>query len=185
MKQSEIIAKVRDILNEHGSADVLSIGEDRVVLDEYIKSAIPDAVTMLGAKGYRVNVKNWVRQIDGKLPMADVVSLLCLKLDTWNRAISTITKVGTPEYAVAMNGYTAPGPNRPMCYREGDWIIPLPPGATVAIGEYNAAYDGTEINADDDTATAVCYMVAALAMGMFGDDAAKQRLSDISTNILV
>ena len=185
MIQSEIISKVRDILNEHGSADVLSIGEDRVVLDEYIKSAIPDAVTMLGAKGYRVNVKSWTGLTDGKLPMDGVIAMLCIKLDTWKRAVSTVTAVGTPEYAVAMNEYTAPGPNRPMCYREGDYIVPRPVGTKIDIGEYNAAYDGTGINADDDTATAVCYMTAALVMGMFGDDAAKQRLSDISTNILV
>jgi hypothetical protein len=41
-----------------------------------------------------------------------------------------------------------------------------------------------ELKADPKEATAVCYMTAALVLGMFGDDQGKQRLSDIATNML-
>ena len=184
IETNEIITKVKDILNEHGGDDAISIATDRVLLDEYIKSAIPDAVVMLGTKGYRVNVKNWTTLTDGKLSTDGMIGLLCLKLNTWKMPLSKITKIGEPEYIIAMNKHTAPGVNRPICYRLGNYIIPLPVGTGIEIGEYNAVYDGKEISADDDTATAVCYMTAALVLGMFGDDAGKQRLSDIATNIL-
>lgn len=44
MKHQEIVDKVKSILNEHGRVDVLSIGDDRVQLENYINVAIPDAV---------------------------------------------------------------------------------------------------------------------------------------------
>ena len=50
---------------------------------------------------------------------------------------------------------------------------------------FNKKYiDGEGITAETKEATAVCYMTAALVLGMFGDDQGKQRLSDISMNML-
>jgi hypothetical protein len=50
---------------------------------------------------------------------------------------------------------------------------------------YNKKYiDGEGIAAETKEATAVCYMTAALVLGMFSDDQGKQRLSDIATNML-
>lgn len=217
MKHSEITQKVRDILNEHGGDNALSITTDRVLLDEYIECAIPDAVIILAQRGFRVNPKtqntrNPKTQETGnavvgeqgndiKLP-GDFVSLIYVKLGQWKRKVTRVTEVGSPEYNMAMNVYTAPGVNTPMCYKEGDTLICLPdepvksgdtPTAESVdsfIMEYNAEYKKPE---DDDTAAltaspkeaaAVCYMTAALVMGMFGDDQGKQRLSDISTNML-
>ena len=51
MTHKEIIDKVRSILNEHGGDDAVSIGTDRVLLGDYIESAVPDAVIMLAQKG--------------------------------------------------------------------------------------------------------------------------------------
>ena len=50
-----IVTRVRDVLNEHGAADGISIGSDRVLLDDYIQRGIADAVVLLGSKGYSVN----------------------------------------------------------------------------------------------------------------------------------
>jgi hypothetical protein len=233
MKHDEIIQKVRDILNEHGGDNELNITTDRVLLDEYIECAIPDAVIILAQRGFRVNPKtqntrnpktqetgnpktqntgNAVVEEPGndiKLP-DDFVSLIYVKLGQWKRKVTRVTEVGSPEYNMAMNVYTAPGINTPMCYKEGDTLICLPDkpvksddtpavegddtptveSVDTFIMEYNAEYkQPTEANAVALTASpkeaaAVCYMTAALVMGMFGDDQGKQRLSDISTNML-
>lgn len=217
MKHSEITQKVRDILNEHGSDNALSITTDRVLLDEYIECAIPDAVIILAQRGFRVNPKtqntrNPKTQETGnavvgeqgndiKLP-GDFVSLIYVKLGQWKRKVTRVTEVGSPEYNMAMNVYTAPGVNTPMCYKEGDTLICLPDkpvksndtptveGNDTFIMEYNAEYKKPEndntvaLTASPKEAAAVCYMTAALVMGMFGDDNGKQRLSDISTNML-
>lgn len=225
MKHDEIIQKVRGILNEHGGDNALSITTDRVLLDEYIECAIPDAVIILAQRGFRVNPKtqntrnpetqetgNPESQNTGnavveependiKLP-DDFVSLIYVKLGQWKRKVTRVTEVGSPEYNMAMNVYTAPGVNTPMCYKKGDTLICLPDepvksddtpaveSVDTFIMEYNAEYkkptdtNVVALTASPKEAAAVCYMTAALVMGMFGDDQGKQRLSDISTNML-
>lgn len=185
MSEDEIIKKVRAILNEHGGDDAISIATDRVLLKDYIKSAIPDAVVMLAQKGYRVNVCDFGYINDGRIAISEkFISLLCLKLDTWKKAVNRIVEVGSPEYLMAMNEFTKPGPNSPVCFRENDTLVCLPMG-NIGIGAYNGTFDSAEgITAEPKEATAVCYMTAALVLGMFGDDNGKQRLSDISMNIL-
>lgn len=217
MKHGEITQKVRDILNEHGGDNALSITTDRVLLDEYIECAIPDAVIILAQRGFRVNPKtqntrnpktqNTGNAVVGeqgndiKLP-GDFVSLIYVKLGQWKRKVTRVTEVGSPEYNMAMNVYTAPGVNTPMCYKEGDTLICLPDKPVKSddtptvesvdsfIMEYNAEYkkptdaEAVALTASPKEAAAVCYMTAALVMGMFGDDQGKQRLSDISTNML-
>jgi hypothetical protein len=185
MSEDEIIKKVRDILNEHGGDDAISIATDRVLLEDYIKSAIPDAVVMLAQKGHRVNFCKLDYISDGRIAIPEnFISLLCLKLDTWKKAVNRIVEVGSPEYLMAMNEFTKPGPNSPVCYRENDTLVCLPIG-NIGIGAYNGTFDAGEgLEAEPKEATAVCYMTAALVLGMFGDDQGKQRLSDISINML-
>ena len=185
MIETEIIAKVRSILNEHGSDDVLSIAEDRVLLNDYIETAIPDAVTLLASKGYRVNAQKFTSISDGKIALPkDFISLVSLKLSEWKRAVNVVSTMESPEYIMAMNEYTQPGVYSPICYRDGDTLVCMPSkGGLDTNSEYNAAYDNG-ITADSKEATAVCYMAAALVLGLFGDNEGKQRLSDISINIL-
>ena len=195
MTHQEIVNKVKSILNEHGDVDALSIGDDRVQLENYIAVAIPDAVVMLASKGYRVNVYNDNPAMQGgKVVIPDgFISLLYIKFEEWRKAVTKITEVGSPEYNVAMNYYTQPGINSPMCYRQGDFLVCLPDGSIEGM-EYNAKYDppvesgvldaNYRLKAETKEATAVCYMAAALVLGMFGDDQGKQRLSDVSTNML-
>ena len=201
MTHQEIVDKVKSILNEHGKVDALSIGDDRVQLENYIESAIPDAVVMLASKGYRANFININKRDAGNnivLPN-DFISLVSIKLHSWKKAVTKITEVGSPEYNMAMNPYTAPGVNTPMCYKEDNKLRCKPD--VYKEGKFDAfnlecnvkynPYDNTgevdplfAIGAEEKEATAVCYMAAALVLGMFGDDQGKQRMSDVSTNLL-
>jgi hypothetical protein len=191
MSETEIITKVRDILNEHGGDDAISIGTDRVLLEDYIKSAIPDAVVMLAQKGYVVNRKQYTKEDSGTLDEnMDFISLVVATCKEWNRPIHSLTSVDSPVYAMAQNEFTKPGPNSPIAWWDNDargsqlrfapWKEIEPVNIT-----YNAKYDTkTGINAEPKETTAVCYMTAAFVLGMFGDDNGKQRLSDISMNML-
>ena len=191
MKHQEIVDKVKSILNEHGRVDVLSIGDDRVQLENYINVAIPDAVVLLASKGYAVNKKQYTKEDLGVLDEAvDFISLVVATCKEWNRPIHSLTSVDSPVYAMAQNEYTKPGPNSPIAWWDNNArgsqlrFLPWDEVEPVYI-TYNAQYDAeTGINTEPKEATAVCYMTAALVLGMFGDDQGKQRLSDISTNIL-
>lgn len=202
MTHQDIVDKVKSILNEHGKTDEISIGTDRVQLENYIAVAIPDAVVMLASKGYRVNAEDFSKRnsLNNSIELpTDFISLISIKLGKWKRAVTKITEVGSPEYNMAMNAYTAPGVNSPMCYKNGYTLVcvpdlPVGSGYDTFKLECNVKYNPYDNNGDVDPlfsigaeekeATAVCYMAAALVLGMFGDDQGKQRLSDVSTNLL-
>ena len=169
------------------------------VLEDYIEKAIPDAVTLLASKGYRVNAKRVQvqRNADKKIEIPkDFVALLGVKLAPWKRWVTKMTEVGSTEYGMAMNRYTTPGNSRPMCYRDNNILVCVPDEAKVFEDvqepvypqcnlEYNAEYNETDgLAAETREETAVCYMTAALVCGIFEDDNAKKRLSDIATNML-
>lgn len=191
MTHNEIVNKVKSILNEHGSTEELFITDDRVRLEDYINTAIADAVIMLAQKGYAVNKKQYTKEDTGTLDEnRDFISLVVATCKEWKRPIHSLTSVDSPVYAMAQNEYTKPGPNSPIAWWDNDaqgsqlrfapWNEEEPVNIT-----YNAQYDAeTGINAEPKEATAVCYMTAALVLGMFGDDNGKQRLSEISTNLL-
>lgn len=200
MTHTEIVNKVKSILNEHGEVDAVSIGEDRVLLEDYIESAIPDAVIMLAQKGYRVNKKKATADTWEDLEIADndFISLIRADGQRWKQPVFRVTEDGSPEYIMAHNPYTAPGINNPVVIMvEGTpYGMPSDTSATLL---YNAKYnpyktnaetgkkeldENYELNAEPKEAAAVCYMTAALVLGMFGDDQGKQRLSDIATNML-
>lgn len=184
---SDIVARVKDVLSEHGGEVSVDIFADPVVLEDYIPRAIEDAVTMLAAKGFRVNVAEFSGQeINNayELELPDgYIALLNLKLKGWSVAVTSETAVGSDRYKMAMNPYTKPGKNSPVVYRRGNVLVCLPKGE-LDHGEYNKTYNGTILNAGERETAAVVYMAAALVMGFFEDDNGKQRLSDISTNML-
>ena len=191
MSENEVIKKVRDILNEHvpdGAVSLDGITEDRVLLEDYIESAIPDAVVMLAQKGYAVNVGTKIFTLSGMANTAveGFVSFLEARSSGWKKVITALTPTDSPEYKMAQNAYTAPGPHSPIAWMErGEkstfHFLPIPnTGITMT---YNKVYTSS-IDAEPKEATAVCYMTAAIVLGMFGDDNGKQRLSDISMNIL-
>jgi hypothetical protein len=190
MIHKDIVDKVKNILNEHGEVDAVSISEDRVLLEDYINEAIPDAVIMLAQKGYRVNVMSRRDITAEDLVFEDFISLIRISSRYWKKDVTKLTDINSPEYKMSQNPYTKPGPTNPIAYPflgEGD-IIVVPDfvdGTIISVNIiYNAKYDGANLNAEPKEATAVCYMTAALVLGMFGDDQGKQRLSDIATNLL-
>lgn len=195
MTHEEIVDKVKSILNEHGEVDALSISDDRVQLENYIAVAIPDAVVMLASKGYRVNVVKCTELYPEDLVFEDFISLIRINSHwksshSWKKEVTKLTDINSPEYKMSQNPYTKPGLNNPIAYPGmGDGEIIVVPGEADGSGilfniTYNAKYNGAKLNAEPKEATAVCYMAAALVLGMFGDDQGKQRLSDISTNLL-
>ena len=189
MSETEIIKKVRDILNEHGGDDAISIATDRVLLDDYIKSAIPDAVVMLAQKGYAVNKKKVsVSDRGDERAAGEFISLIGAKSSEWNKEVTKLTAMDSPEFIMSSNPFTQPGPNSPIVWWDdvlGELFAkPWTDDKSVTF-TFNKKYiDGEGITAETKEATAVCYMTAALVLGMFGDDQGKQRLSDIAMNML-
>lgn len=186
MKHEDFVNKVRDVLNEHGGSDEISIATDRVLLDDYINRALADAVVLLSQKGYKVNVRckeSSTEDID--LP-DDYISLISISSDMWEHDITHFTEIGSDEYKIAQNKFTKPGKSRPIAWITGDTslypVFSIEDNVNITF-TYNAKYtDG--LNCGEKEATAVIYMAAALVMGFFGDDNGKQRLSDIATQIL-
>jgi len=189
MSEDEIIKKVRDILNEHGGDDDISIATDRVLLEDYIKSAIPDAVVMLAQKGYAVNKKEVsVSDPGDERAAGEFISLIGAASNGWNKWVTKLTAMDSPEFVMSQNPFTKPGPNTPIVWWDdaiGElFAMPWLDDQRV-IFIFNKKYiAGEGIDAEPKEATAVCYMTAAIVLGMFGDDAGKQRLSDISMNML-
>lgn len=143
----------------------------------------------------------------GEYKDADFISLIKATHPAWKKDVTRLTDINSVEFAMAQNEFTRPKANSPMVWwDEYDGLKCAPfnygTGENVAF-IYNSKYnpkDGlcfkyikmkdTKVlitkhnNIEPRVATAVCYMAAALVCGMFGDDNGKQRLSDISTNLL-
>lgn len=198
MRHTDIVAKVRTILNEHGDPVQLSITDDNVMLDDYIENAIGDAVTLLASKGHEVNVK----MIDkwGGLPLRaenatldDFISLIEARSPLWNRTVTKLLEKEDTRVKMANNPYAKPGPNKPIGWRvpegEKDFLHFEPSdidgtGVEVSI-RYNAKYDkDTGLKATEKEATAVCYMAAALTAEILGDVDTMNRLAEITTGLL-
>lgn len=189
IKHDDIIGKVECILNEHGGSDSLSIADDRVSLKSYIESAIPDAVVVLAQKGYAVNRKIVpVSDFGDERTYGKFISLIGARSKQWNKEVTKLTPMDSPEFIMSRNQFTKPRPNSPIVWWDdalGELFAePWADGEKVTF-IFNKEYDAAEgVNAGPKEATAVCYMTAALVLGMFGDDQGKQRLSDICMNML-
>jgi hypothetical protein len=145
---------------------------------------------MLAQKGYAVNVYEFnMAVVSGQDRVilsgdTDFISLISLQLKGWKVATKTVHSIDSPAYIMAMNPYTGPTASKPFCWDNGYSIMAMPPGE-IELGVYNGVYDGANLYPrGEKEATAVCYMTAALVLGVFGDDQGKQRLSDIATNML-
>lgn len=183
-----LLSRVFSVLNEYGGEDLLGISTDRVVLDRYIEQAIADAVVALSNAGYSINVKSADPHLsDGRLTLPDdFISLVRLRFADWKKDVHRIYDVSSDEYVWAMNEFTKPGVNNPICFRlNRDTLLCLPKSDDAEEFHYNCTYakeDG--LNGEERAVSAVTYMAAALVMGMFENDNALKRLSDIAMQFL-
>lgn len=168
MTHSDLVKGVLAKLNEIGYESEVSLLTDIssaiADLPDYIDVALKDAVLRLE----RVNVKD-VSIADGSVTLPDdFVSVVEIKGSTWKRAVEVVAEVGTPEYIMAMNEFTAPGVNNPVAVRDGARDLKILP-QTDGVMLYNAAYDGISGITGDKEATMVVNLAAEIVYGIFNE----------------
>lgn len=184
MERSELVNRVKTILNEAGEDVTLSIADDVLSLTDYIERALPDAVAVLSKEGLCINPQQVESINDGKVALPDTfLSVVEVKLKGWRIALTKVEKKDSLAYRRAMNTHTAPTESRPICYREGaDAIVCLPKGE-IDVFLYNAMLEDT-FNGDEVAANAVAYMAASIVASIFGNDAAATRLKTTAMEAL-
>lgn len=207
MTEQEIVSKVKAIMNEIGEEENLSLlSEDTVKIEEYIKSAIPDAVSVvqLNSPVRCVNKK----VVQGKTGTADTegrctvelpddyVSLIAIKLSQWRRACIVAFSMNSEEYKRQCNSYTKAGINKPVCVLGYNatgtkelWLYSVPKGAefTVDLFAYEARYnsaDGIDLESNDPLAIAVCYMTASLVYSYFENKQTSDEMKSIAISYI-
>lgn len=207
MTEQEIITKVRAIMNEAGEEAKLSLlSEDTVKLDEYIKSAIPDAVNIIIANSpvRCVNKKlgptsGVVSGDNGReyiiLP-DDYVSLIAFKLSGWKRMVAVLYPITSEEYKIQSNEFTRSGTHKPMCFlnysKTGQRILeyyaigtanPTVVDTFVYEGKYESE-EGIDLSTNDPLAIAICYMCASLVYSIFENEKTAKEMQIISLNLI-
>lgn len=190
MTEQEIVDKVKAIMNEIGEEENLSLlSEDTVKIEEYIKSAIPDAVALVqlnspvrcvNKKMGAVNSGN--ADSSGKCVVAlpaDYVTLIAIKLSEWKRACVTAYAMSSEEYKRQCNPYTKAGSNKPVCVlgysntgAKELWLYSVKESGNfnVELFVYESKYDSTQgldLENNDPIAISVCYMTASLVYSYF------------------
>lgn len=201
--ESVLIEKVRTLLNEaHGESGLSLITDDSLMLDNYIKGLLPEAVlfVQMNRRHGAVNGKNIA---DCKLAVAndekgiivlpeDYVRLISLKLDTWKKPCYAAAEAGSAVERAQTNRYTRAGISSPVCVE-----VPAADGAQLSLypvnGEsapsveyliYEARYDGSKGLATNNgyLIEAVACQCAGLVCNVFGKyDAANAFMSLAAT----
>ena len=205
MTEQEIIAKVRTIMNEAGEETMLTLlSEDTVKLTEYIKSAIPDAVSIVMANSpvrcVNKKVGNVMATSGGSgtgyvLLPEDFVSLIAFKMPGWKRMVAVLHPVDSEEYKVQCNEFTRSGISKPMCFlnynKTGQKVLEYfatgTSGTTVDTFVYGGRYSSTEgidLSGNDPLASAVCYMCASLVYSIFENEKTAKEMQTISLNLI-
>lgn len=196
MIETEIISKVRSIMNEIGDEDSLTLlSEDTVKLDEYIKSVIPDAVNIVieNCPSRCVNRKSPTVSItNGSISLpSDFVRLVSLQLTGWKRAVTKSYPIGSEEYKVQANEFTTAGVHNPVAissYKAGPILLCYPIESSVDSFVYEAAYNSTDglslLSSSDPVAISVCYMCASLVYMIFENAASAKNMRDQALDLL-
>lgn len=186
MKKEDLASRVKTVLNEYGSDLALSISDDNVKLTNYIDQALDDAVVVLSKEGVAINPKyvkvevvsnnqdSWVDKPE------DFISIISIKLDTWERSVTRLSPLNSAEFKRSENKYTKPGKNSPICYSNGDGMIYCAPTGDNVAFMYNAKL-GESFLGDENAANAVVYMAASLVLAYFEDDNGKNRLAELAS----
>lgn len=198
MTETEIISKVRAIMNEIGEEASLSLlSEDTVKMDEYIKSVIPDAVNIIieNCPNRCVNRKtDTTTQVsDGVIIKPDdYVRLIALQLTGWKRMVSLTYPIGSKQYKLQTNEFTTAGVNKPVAIdsytADKQILLCYPKESSIALFVYEAKYnsaDGLKLDSSDPVAIAVCYMCASLVYSIFENQNTAKEMRDLSLSMLV
>ena len=204
MTQSEIIAKVRLIMNEAGADQILSLlNEDSIKLDVYIEGCISDAVNFISSKSKFACVNKKSKSVtdsdikinaDGSgyvvLP-EDYVSLIAFKMKDWSRVVVSAAMEGTEVAAAQSNKYTRAGKCKPVCVLTHNEIgrilefYSVGEESSVSLFLYEARYsDGIPGGEQDPISTAVCYMCASLVYSIFENKITAEEMKAIAFELI-
>lgn len=206
MTEDEIVSKVRSIMNDLGEDESLTLlSEDTVKLEEYIKSAIPDAVLLVqqNSSVRSVNAKTYTATAAADATSGFVtvevpdkyVRIIALKMLSWDKAVSETYAYGSEQYRRQSNEVTRSGAVNPIVIegynssgkRRLEMYDPTKKGE-FDLFVYEAEYDPSEglanLDANDPLAVAVCYMTASLVYRYFENTATAEELAKISLSLI-
>jgi hypothetical protein len=201
--ESVLIEKVRTLLNEaHSENGVSLITDDSLMLNNYIKGLLPEAVLFV-QMNRRHGALNGRNLADCKLAVAndekgiivlpeDYVRLISLKLDTWNKPCYAAAEAGSAVERAQTNKYTRAGVSSPVCVEtataDGAQLSLYPVNGESAPSVeyliYEARYDGSKGLATNNgyLIEAVACQCAGLVCNVFGKyDAANAFMSLAAT----
>ena len=169
MTEEQVVAKVREIMNEAGADEtLLLLSEDTVKLDVYIKSVITDAIHAI--QNYAplrfLNLQHYTDAItDGVIPFpSDCVRIVSIKLSGWKRSVSVVYEESSEEYKIQHNEITTAGVHKPKCVFSNNTIECFPAGDLE-----NFSYIGEQdiTSFTGLLAEAICYYCASLVYKIF------------------
>lgn len=202
MTKQGIIDKTKAIMNEIGEAENLSLlSEDTVKLEEYIESAIPDAINIIantdGVSTALLNtgsITTGVTSGDGctlvSLP-SDFLRFVSLRLSGWKREVQSVSPFGSDDYKIQHNAVTRSGVNKPSCvfaHTGSGLCIECFPSGTLQYFNYVKsaadASDSTLSGYSDALMAAICYACAYLVYNYFEMPATAEQMLKIATQVL-
>lgn len=207
MTEQEIINKVKAILNEIGEEETLSLlSEDTVKIEEYIKTSIPDAVSLIqmnspvrcvNKKSGILNSPELTPDKEGKCIVSvpdDFVSLIAIKLSNWKKTCIVVHNMDSEVYKQQCNPYTKAGCYKPVCVMgyddSGNRVLMLYSANSMVkldMFVYEAQYtsgSGLELNINEPIAQSICYMIASLVYSIFENKEAASEMKTIAINLI-
>ena len=184
--ETELVKKVRTLLNEAEQEGVSLITGDTLLLDKHIAVLLPEAVLFIQmnkAQGV-LNAKslaNCTLKVDGdggavvQLP-DDYIRLVSIKVDSWKRPCTKSYPQGSVIANLQCDKYMRTGNYSPVCIEGADaagcLTLKLYPAETASVVEsllYEARYNASEGLAGgcEPLIKAVAYQCAALVCSVY------------------
>lgn len=202
----DIVSKVRSIMNEIGEdANTSLLEEDTIKIDEYIKSCIPEAVSLVvqNSPNRCVNPKSSsalaIGNSDGtgyiELP-SDYIALVAFKMIGWKRIVSKTHGADSEVYKAQNNPATRAGKCKPVCVETYDYTgkhimeyysVGSTDEHTVEMFVYESKFDesvGLNIEIGNPLFGAVCYMCASLVYSIFENQPTAKEMQTIAINLI-
>lgn len=198
MTDTEIVTKVKAILNEIGESESLTLlTEDTVKIEQYIASVLPDAVILASKLSHKCVNKKMATSLtvtnsgDASVIAVpdDYISLIALKLSGWKRIVNKTLPIGSSQYRIQMNGNASAGINKPLVFQSqsstGEVLECYPSESAAEMFVYEAKYDKTKgLSAEDNVISAVCYLCASLVYEIFENPATAKQMQSVAVALL-